>query len=541
MAKKKKPSSLSPEERLAQALVPDWEQPYPVPENWCWVYLGAITTINPSKVSKEELPQQVSFVPMSAVSENTGAIEAAEIRRASDVASGYTYFQDNDIIFAKITPCMENGKSAIASNLKNGMAFGSTEFYVLRASCCLSKELLYHLLRSKWFRDEARENMSGAVGQQRVKKEFLLSYPFPLPPLVEQQRIVDRIESLFAKLDEAKEKVQAALDGFEARKAAILHQAFTGKLTAKWRKDNDVGMESWLYAKLLNVFDLHSGTTIPASNELPVGLIPYVKVGDMNLQENEVQITTSTRFVNACTASHIVPYGSTIFPKRGGAIYTNKKRFVGVKCIIVDLNTMAVIPKPEIIIDKYGYYWMLGIDLKLLNNGSNIPQINNKDMVKLVVPKPLLCEQTEIVRILDEFFAKEKKAKELCSVLENIDLIKKAILARAFRGQLGTNDSAEESAIQLLKSCLSYDVDENQASRKKASAVVPLPRQVRLKLTLPMERSIYRLLLEQGPCSLQEIVSIGKKDLQIMECVRRMVEKRLIQEMNNGFYGLTVE
>ena len=277
----------------------------------------------------------------------------------------------------------------------------------------------------------------------------------PVPPLAEQQRIVDRIEYLFAKLDEAKEKAQTVMDSFETRKAAILHKAFTGELTAKWRAEYGLTDESWRQESLSHVCALRSGTTIPAEEELEIGLIPYVKVSDMNLPENTIQIKTSSRFVNTSPESHRIPYGSTIFPKRGGAILTNKKRFVGVPQITADLNTMAIIPFENKLDGWYGYYWMQSIDLRELNNGSNVPQINNKDMVKLTVPTPSMEEQKEIVRILDSLFAKEQQAKEAAeAVLEKIDLLKKSILARAFRGELGTNDPTEESAVELLKTVI---------------------------------------------------------------------------------------
>ena len=253
-------------------------------------------------------------------------------------------------------------------------------------------------------------------------------------------------------MDEVKQKAQDALDSFETRKAAILHKAFTGELTAQWRKEHGVGMESWEKVSLVDVCILRSGTTIPVEHELGKGIIPYVKVADMNLPENYLTITTSSRFVNSCVDSHIIPYGSTIFPKRGGAILTNKKRFIAVPGIIADLNIMAIIPNIELINNWYCYYWMLSIDLRELNNGSNVPQINNKDMVKLNIPKPSLLEQSEIVRILEDLLSKEQQAKEATEgVVEQINLIKKAILARAFRGELGTNDPSEESAVELVK------------------------------------------------------------------------------------------
>ena len=183
--------------------------------------------------------------------------------------------------------------------------------------------------------------------------------------------------------------------------------------------------------------------------------IPYLKVSDMNLPNNLIKITTSSKFAFPINIAHLIPFGSTIFPKRGGAILTNKKRFVSVENILVDLNIMAIIPNNKILVNWYCYYWMQLIDLKTLNNGSNIPQINNKDMAKLNIWLPSLIEQTEIVRIVDNLLAKEQQAHSVAqNALAKIDLIKKSILARAFRGQLATNNPADEPAVELLKRVL---------------------------------------------------------------------------------------
>ena len=325
---------------------------------------------------------------------------------------------------------------------------------LVRPNDKLNPMYIDYYFQSDIYRNRVQILASG-VNINNIRADYITESKIPFPPLAEQQRIVDRIESLFAKLDEAKEKAQAVVDSFETRKAAILHRAFTGELTKRWRQENDLETGAWTLVPLEKAFTIRSGTTIPTEDELDSGRIPYVKVADMNLPENLIQITTSSRFVNECPDSHAIPYGSTIFPKRGGAILTNKKRFVGVEEIIADLNTMAIIPRKDIVLDWYGYYWMQSVDLREINNGSNVPQINNKDMVKLKLPIPDLREQAEIVRIFNSLFEKEQQVTETAeAVLAQIDTMKKAILARAFRGKLRTNNLTEESAVELVKSVL---------------------------------------------------------------------------------------
>lgn len=200
----------------------------------------------------------------------------------------------------------------------------------------------------------------------------------------------------------------------------------------------------WTLCPLDQVFELKSGTTIDASEEKPEGDIPYIKVADMNLPGNDIQIVYSSRYVDSCQKNQVIPKGSTVFPKRGGAILTNKKRYVSVD-IIADLNIMAIIPIDETVDGWYGYYWMQMINLKEMNNGSNVPQINNKDMKKLFVPKPSIQEQREIVRILDKCIKSEVECLTVAGkTIDEINVMKKSILAKAFRGELGTNDPSEE-------------------------------------------------------------------------------------------------
>ena len=180
--------------------------------------LGQVCQINP-RSGKRASPsdQLVSFVPMSAVDEHLGVISSFHEKRLAEVSSGYTSFQNGDVLFAKITPCMENGKAALAENLTNGLGRGSTEFYVLRPGDRVLGEYVYHFVRQKRFRNAARQAFTGTAGQQRVPKSFIDRARIPLPPLDEQHRIVDimnratKIERLRAKAAECLREFVPAL------------------------------------------------------------------------------------------------------------------------------------------------------------------------------------------------------------------------------------------------------------------------------------------------------------------------------------------
>ena len=165
---------------------------------WGVSKLGDYCIINPSKSTEARLEDEleVSFCPMPYVSES-GDIKTGETKLYKDVKSGFTYFAEEDVLFAKITPCMENGKGAIARNLKNGIGFGSTEFHILRPNrSIITPEWLYVLTTFKQFRKDAEANMTGSAGQKRVPSIFLRNYKISIPPLEMQKQYVGILEQL---------------------------------------------------------------------------------------------------------------------------------------------------------------------------------------------------------------------------------------------------------------------------------------------------------------------------------------------------------
>jgi type I restriction enzyme S subunit len=193
-----------------------------LPEGWQHADIGDLAILNPKHSGGAPPETEVSFVPMPAVSEVTGEIHGPQVRRLSEVSKGYTHFQNGDVIFAKITPCMENGKIAVARDLTNGIACGSTEFHVLRPRDGVSADYLWRFLRQKSFRIDAAGAMTGAVGQRRVPLEYLKNTRVPLPSLAEQQRIVAKIDSLSAQSRRARDQLDHIPRLVEKYKQAIL-------------------------------------------------------------------------------------------------------------------------------------------------------------------------------------------------------------------------------------------------------------------------------------------------------------------------------
>ena len=195
------------------------------------VPLGEVVDVNP-RFGKDELADNslASFIPMKCVEEESGRFEPLGDRKVAEVRKGYTPFRDGDVIFAKVTPCMENGKAAVLKGLTNGVGFGSTEFFALRPKNGLEANYLFHFILQSNFRREAARNMTGAVGLRRVPKSYLEQQPIPLPPLPEQRRIVAEIEKQFTRLEAgvaALRRVQANLKRY---RAAVLKAACEGRI-----------------------------------------------------------------------------------------------------------------------------------------------------------------------------------------------------------------------------------------------------------------------------------------------------------------------
>jgi type I restriction enzyme, S subunit len=210
-----------------------------LPVSWVKSTISDVCSVNPT-VDKSKYADNllVSFVPMPAVEAETGRIDVSEAKKFQSVKKGYTPFQKDDVLFAKITPCMENGKMAVVPEVINNIAFGSTEFQVLRAFTGVLPNFIYYFVSSKMFRQDAEHNMSGAVGQRRVPKPYLEQSDIPIPPTKEQHRIVAKIEELFSEIDKGVESLKTAKAQLQVYRQALLKHAFEGKLTAQWRSNN---------------------------------------------------------------------------------------------------------------------------------------------------------------------------------------------------------------------------------------------------------------------------------------------------------------
>jgi len=202
-------------------------------DDWINNRIQDVCQIRPPKSEARGIVQSfehVSFVPMEDLCIGEKYARASKTRPLSEVDGSYTYFAEGDVLLAKITPCFENGKLGIARNLERGIGFGSSEFIVFRPNSLLCNEWLYYFLRRERFRLEGAAQMAGAVGQKRVIKEFIENCLIPVPPISEQRRLVETLDSLVTETRRLESIYQAKIAALDELKKSLLHQAFNGDL-----------------------------------------------------------------------------------------------------------------------------------------------------------------------------------------------------------------------------------------------------------------------------------------------------------------------
>lgn len=443
MARGKKAATvLTPEEKLEQALVPVDEQQYPIPDNWCWTTVNMVSTVvtggTPSKKNPDYYGDEFPF------------FKPTDLDKGRHVYNASEYLSEAGKKVARVIPAQSTAVCCIGSIGKCGYleVEGTTNQQINSAIPKYNPLYLYFYMNTESFANELWEK-SSATTIAIVNKAKMESCVFPLAPLAEQQRIVDRIESLFAKLDEAKEKAQAVVDGFELRKSAILHKAFTGELTEQWRKAHGKNDSDWRIIRFDEAAEIKSNLVEPADyQEFP------------HIAPDNIEKKTGVLLEYHTVAEDGVKSGKHRF-YAGQILYSKIRPYLS-KVVIVDFDGLCsadMYPINAKEDTRYLWYYMLSDEFldQASNAGSRsvLPKINQKELSQIFVRMTSLEEQQAIVEILDNVFEKEQQAKEAAEVvLDQIDTMKKAILARAFRGELGTNDPAEESALELLKTVL---------------------------------------------------------------------------------------
>lgn len=545
MARAKKEAALTPEERLQAALVPDWEWPYKLPGNWCWTKIGSISSLHRGvsykKTDAHTERRENSCLVMRGGNICEGSIdtEADNIYVDISLVAENQIVRKNDIIIVASTGSTKViGRAGISKMDYLDVAFGAF-LLLVRPSTKVNQRYIDYFFLSDNYRNRIKKLASG-ININNIRGEYITETLVPLAPLAEQQRIVDRIESLFAKLDEAKEKAQAVVDSFETRKAAILHKAFTGELTAKWREEHDVGMESWEKYKFNELGTLERGRSKHRPRNDPKlfgGKYPFIQTGDV--ARSGMYITEHTQ-----TLSEVGAEQSKLFPK-GTLCITIAANIGDVSILTYDCcfpDSVVGFTPNERTLSEYIYYLMSTLQREIEANAPATAQknINLRILNDLQLDIPSVAEQTQIVNQVEYLFFQEQHAKEAAeAVLEQIDLMKKSILARAFRGELGTNDPSEESAVELLRQVI--EQEDGDVVRPKAKAKrIAIPAEIKPLLSGANEEAIVKLLLKAAPQSVstQTVMSISKKKFELMDALRNLEKKQIVSKSDSGEYSL---
>ncbi len=409
---------------------------YELPEGWKWARLGEVCEINPRRPKNftRLTESTTTFIPMSAVNGKAGTIIKPKVVPYSKVFKGYTYFEENDVLFAKITPCMQNGKHLIARNLINGIGFGTTEFHVLRPNRNVLPEWVHYFIRQPYFLQEATGYFTGAVGQQRVPQEFLSNYLIPLPPICKQKRIASKIQELMQEIDKARTACEKQLEAAKTLPSAYLREVFESEEAKKWKKKR-LGevLETIESGSRPNggVFEIREG--IPSIGAEHLNLIGGFNLSNIRFIPKEFYKTMKRGKIQK----------EDVLVVKDGAT-TGKVSFIGNNFPYVEaaINEHVFRLRVKALLNQEFLFWFLystegqGL-IQQEFHGSTQGGINRQFVNGVYIPIPNLPIQQRISTELKEKMAEVKNLKSAINNQQSaLDALPQAILRKAFRGEL---------------------------------------------------------------------------------------------------------
>lgn len=395
-----------------------------VPSHWSVKRLRYAARLNPARRGVELPPETVvSFVPMEAVGEGGGLALHAE-RTVNEIGAGYTFFADDDVVVAKITPCFENRKGALATGLKSGVAFGTTELHVIRSGGELDPEFLFYVTIADHFRSIGESEMYGAGGQKRVPETFIKDFRIAIPPLDEQRKIAAALRRQTEVIDSLIEKRRRLLSLLEEKRFAIITHIVTSGLDSS-APTRESGVDwigrvpsHWDVARIKQVAKLESGHT--PSRSVPEYWIdcdiPWVSLNDTQRIAESDYIFETTYQINslglANSSARLLPPGSVVFTRDatiGLAAITGRE-------MAVSQHLIAWVPSDKIeasyllrVFDAMRTY------LDKFTFGATIKTIGMDDVRGLYTPLPPKAEQ---IRIVEEI---GKRVSALAALRDNIN------------------------------------------------------------------------------------------------------------------------
>ncbi|KAA0696673.1 restriction endonuclease subunit S [Halopseudomonas laoshanensis] len=381
---------------------------------WKNVRLAECCEIKPPKSeAKKTLKESdlVSFVPMNNLGIGTPHLALEEDKALSEVTGSYTYFAENDVLLAKITPCFENGKLGIAKGLTNGVGFGSSEFIVFRTSNQLIPEYLYYYLLRPSFREQGQAVMTGAVGHKRVPKEFIEDSEIPLPLVEEQKRIVAILDQAFADIDKARALTEQNLKNARELFESYLQQVFS------------LSGDGWVDSTLADIAENLDSKRIPITKKDRVegehpyygasGIVDYVN----DYIFDEELLLVSEDGANLLARTYPIAFTAT------GKYWVN--------------NHAHVLRFKDSFIQKFIEYYLNSISLEPYVSGMAQPKLNQKALNSISVPSVDSVIAKDIVERISALEDELNQVQRIYKAkLDRLDELKKSLLQKAFSGEL---------------------------------------------------------------------------------------------------------
>jgi len=465
-----------------------------LPNGWAIACIGDLADLNPKQVFDDETV--AGFVPMSHAPTNFRDKLRFDERPWGEIKKAYTNFKDGDVIFAKVTPCFENGKAAFVEGLPNGLGAGSSEFFVLRPSCeSISAKYLLALIKSYDFLRDGAANMTGAVGLRRVPRQFVESYLVPVPPAAEQARIAARVDELLIQVDTLKARMDGIPTLLKRFRQSVLAAAVSGRLSEEWRAKNqaeainldalddvprtrrgvpvevkypeilnDIKIpDDWILASaakllkkgvIVDLKDGNHGTNHPKASDFTIDGLPFITAANIS-SSGEVDYMNAPKVSGAALARLRVGFsepGDVIFTHKGtvGRVAINNR-----DCVLTPQTTYYRLNQ-KILLNKYlaiflrsSKFRMQTDIVKSQTTRDFIPITAQYELFHIIPP---ILEQFEIVRCVEQLFALADQLETRVTFAQTrINHLTQSVLAKAFRGELVPQDSDDEPATLLLE------------------------------------------------------------------------------------------
>jgi type I restriction enzyme S subunit len=428
-----------------------------IPAHWKPTRLRFLVELSPSKNEVRDLPEdeKVSFIPMEAIREN-GGLDLEQTNELEEVIDGYTYFREGDVLVAKITPCFENRKGAFASNLQNGIGFGTTELHVLRPDEGIDGRYLFYTTMSHPFRKIGESTMYGAGGQKRVSDDFIRNLEWPIPPLDEQRAIAAYLDRETERIDALIEKKEQLIDLLEEKRKSLITRVVTKGL------DDDVEMQDSGVEWLGRVPAHWKVTTVKWLAETSYGLsqppaqqedgVPFVRA--TNISEGSINADGIVRI-----DPKDVPDEENVILREGDVLVVRSGAYTGDSALVeeefeggVAGYDMIVRSTDEIESNYLSYYFLSDSfkrQVQVSSSRAAQAHLNAVELGRFKVPVPGAAEQSTIAAYLNR---ETERIDGLISKIESgINQLREyrtALISAAVTGQIDVREATDKPVKQ---------------------------------------------------------------------------------------------